>query len=287
MSNPKASPSISETWTILATNVNVRDKSLKVIQYGSRMLLGFYGSALPDSAVCTLENMRNSSLMARKAFRLLKSLNNISIIAKTIQDSEESTEDVIPQALKVFEHVCWSLFFYYCNRNFLTIHKVIKTDMDAEKILFYKAWFGADSFFMLGNIYQLVQWLLKKKNAYNNLERIQQHKLNKNLNTNNIDQNNNISYQSFKSKQNELSFGSVEEEESYVLKEIEGIDKKLKGILWNLLNGLFRITVSSNNYPICFWKRIFGEKLSEGPIGLSGMMTAFMIIYESWPHKKA
>jgi hypothetical protein len=35
---------IFKIWTKLANNVRIRDRSLKVLQYGSQMLLGFYAA---------------------------------------------------------------------------------------------------------------------------------------------------------------------------------------------------------------------------------------------------
>ena len=41
--------------------------------------------------------------------------------------------------------------------------------------------------------------------------------------------------------------------------------------------------MSTNEQPVCLWRAMTGEKLSETVVGLFGAITALMIVYENWP----
>ena len=72
------------------------------------MLLAFYKNVLPDNVICTLSNMRSVATSARKAFRMLKSVNHVNNIIKIA--GENLTFDkhqLILNLIKTLEQAFW------------------------------------------------------------------------------------------------------------------------------------------------------------------------------------
>ncbi len=72
------------------------------------MLLAFYKNVLPESVICTLSNMRTVSTSARKAFRMLKSVNHVTNIMNIAEeDVALDNQQLILNLIKVLEQVFW------------------------------------------------------------------------------------------------------------------------------------------------------------------------------------
>ena len=79
-------------WVKLGSNVRMRDRIVKVIQYGCQMILGFYTVQLSEQLKSGLAETRRFASNARKAFWLLKSFNHISTCINMYENGVLQTE---------------------------------------------------------------------------------------------------------------------------------------------------------------------------------------------------
>ena len=92
----------------MSNNLVFRDKSIKVLQYASRVLLGCYGDSLHAATKASTTSFMFQCGQARKAFRLLKSVNMLNtLVVRGVggllsplrhgsEGQEEHTEDKSP-----------------------------------------------------------------------------------------------------------------------------------------------------------------------------------------------
>ena len=109
---------IIDTWTKFSQSVDGRDKSLKILYYGSKMLYNYLdipNGGLTDRGKETLNLVMNTSSIARKAFRLLKSLTHISNALKIASSRERSlSEGDIESIVDFLQQCMWaSCIFEY------------------------------------------------------------------------------------------------------------------------------------------------------------------------------
>ncbi len=71
-----------EVFCSVSNNLAFRDKSVKVLQYASRMLLGWYGDSISSSTKDAASALMTQCAQARKAFRLLKSINMLNSLVR-------------------------------------------------------------------------------------------------------------------------------------------------------------------------------------------------------------
>lgn len=108
---------ILDTWSGTANQLRMRDRSVKVLQYGCQMLLGFYGKKFSNDMQQALALFRRTASTSRKAFWLLKSVNHIT--------------NAIHMAQKIMFEFSWVLFFDLMEQVFLALYYVM------ENIVFF------------------------------------------------------------------------------------------------------------------------------------------------------
>ena len=105
-------------------HTRLRDRTLKILQYGSQFLIGFYGAAISRRMREQLHALQVSSSTARKAFWILKSIDNLSTALtqwdagyfKLNYDNNSNTTTTmtsILQKLDAFENLC-IMWYYWC-----------------------------------------------------------------------------------------------------------------------------------------------------------------------------
>jgi hypothetical protein len=103
-------------------NVNFRDKSLKVLQYGSRFLMGFYGSSLTGKGAETLRMSVHNVLLVRRAARYVYFINFLRNAVNKLQKLSntkglldlspnaglhETGDGALVESIEVFEQLVW------------------------------------------------------------------------------------------------------------------------------------------------------------------------------------
>jgi hypothetical protein len=100
-------------WITVMNNVRMRDRSVKILQYGSQMLIGYWGAALSKHATETLRLLQRTSSTSRKAFWILKSINNMGIAMKHFEEGYFSSESTLVQKLDAIENI-FLIWYYWC-----------------------------------------------------------------------------------------------------------------------------------------------------------------------------
>ena len=113
---------ILSIWTKLSTNTRIRDRSVKALQYGCQMLLGFYSNKMSKELVEALSATRKTSSNARKIFWLLKSLNHVeSVVNLSIKFYSDQS---CVCALDILEQVFLIAYYWYENLVFFARHNL-------------------------------------------------------------------------------------------------------------------------------------------------------------------
>ena len=161
-------------WTTIATNTRLRDRMVKVIQYGSQMLIGYYGAKMSEELLHGIRTTRRSASTARKAFWLLKSINHINSIVTMVDNG------ILHQPLAVqldfIEQV--SLVFYYLYENGIFFARcnmfgVNEDDLDWGCNV---TWFIGDLAFFLSSGLRLHNNVVERKKLIEQIVEIDKHR---------------------------------------------------------------------------------------------------------------
>ena len=129
----------------LSNTMRARDRSVKVIQYGSQMLVGFYASKFTAETITALKATRRSASTSRKAFWLLKSFNHISIITKTISAYNLADGKNFAIGFDLIEQFALVVYFWYENLVFLARHNLVSFGEECLDFPCNASWFVGDA----------------------------------------------------------------------------------------------------------------------------------------------
>jgi hypothetical protein len=93
---------------VLSNSIAARDKSVRTIQYGSRLIIGYYKSILSQESLQILQSVTATASHARKIFRLCKSINSLKALMTVLR--KQPCEDALDQCCQVlngFEQLFW------------------------------------------------------------------------------------------------------------------------------------------------------------------------------------
>ena len=138
-----------EIWTKIATNTRLRDRMVKVMQYGCQMLIGYYGSKMSEDLLLGLKTTRRTASTARKAFWLLKSVNHISSITTMLNDNILDKPLVVQ--LDFIEQIFLVLYYLYENQIFLARCNLFNFNEDDLDWGCNVTWFVGDVAFLLSS----------------------------------------------------------------------------------------------------------------------------------------
>lgn len=131
-----------QTWTKIALNVRLRDRSVKIIQYGCQMLIGYYGHRMTDEVVGGLRNTRRICSTARKAFWLLKSINHIGTMNLMLEKS--LIERPLAEQLDFVEQICLVFYYLFENQIFLSRCQLFNFREEEIDLWCNVSWFAGD-----------------------------------------------------------------------------------------------------------------------------------------------
>mmetsp|Transcript_12158 Transcript_12158/g.12238 ORF Transcript_12158/g.12238 Transcript_12158/m.12238 type:complete len:331 (-) Transcript_12158:179-1171(-) len=170
MSQPKSNHNVFmsflEIWSHLAVNIRVRDRSIKIVQYGCQMLLSYYGSYLENEHLCTLKQLKYASSTSRKAFWLLKSFNHLGEVYRRFNKNLINPNSPIVEKIDFIEELFLVVYFFYENQIFLARAKFWNFCEASIDPYCNWAWFGGDLAFFLSS--SLRAW-----NCYSNTKKIE------------------------------------------------------------------------------------------------------------------
>ena len=145
-------------------HVRMRDRSIKILQYGSQMLLGYYGGKLSSQARSQLTQLRRQSSTSRKAFWLLKSINQIDEGMRMINDGYLTNESSLAEKLDFLENLF--LIWYYFTESqifFARADGMFGQDEDAIDFSVNLSWFCGDIVYFASTLLKLREHVSKRE----------------------------------------------------------------------------------------------------------------------------
>eukprot|EP01032_Pedospumella_encystans_P026059 gene26059-29433_t len=133
-----------QIWNRLSTHVRVRDRSIKVLQYGCQMLIGFYGKQLTKEMYEGLRVTRSMASTSRKAFWLLKSLNHVESLIYMVEHYEHATDECYVELMDILEQFFLILYYFYENLVFIARTKLVSFTEDSMDEWGDMVWFLED-----------------------------------------------------------------------------------------------------------------------------------------------
>ena len=264
-------------WVKLAGNVRMRDRIVKVIQYGCQMILGFYTVQLSEQLKSGLAETRRFASNARKAFWLLKSFNHISTCINMYENGVLQTE-YIADKIDYLEQIFLAIYFATENFVFFIRSKVLSMKEESIDIYLNTSWFGADVSALCSSILRLYDNNYKLNQVkscinYTNTTHTTSHNSDLNLTPEVTSQNPPISL-----LQHCPDLKNIITQYDNIDKLILNLTKKQASLyLTNAIN-IFEVGVSF--FYMGLYKRIFGIDLSEGYVGAMGVISSTLILYE-------
>lgn len=116
---------ILKIWTKLATHIRMRDRSVKIFQYGSQMLLGFYSSQMSAMMVESLSLTRRTASTSRKAFWMMKSINHVGTIIDMVEGYDWLQDEGYANFLDIVEQIALVVYYWYETLVFFTRVKLV------------------------------------------------------------------------------------------------------------------------------------------------------------------
>jgi hypothetical protein len=95
----------------LSNSIAARDKSVRAIQYGSRLIIGYYKALLSQESIQILQGIAVTASHARKIFRLCKSINSLKALVNVLR--KEPCNNALDECCRVlngFEQLFWVRF---------------------------------------------------------------------------------------------------------------------------------------------------------------------------------
>ena len=238
-----------QTWTKVALNVRLRDRSVKVIQYGCQMLIGYYGNRMSEELVLGLRNTRRITSTARKAFWLLKSINHIGTLNVMLE--KNFMERPLAEKMDFLEQIFLVLYYIFENQIFLSRCQLFNFKEEEIDLRCNVSWFAGDVALFCSTSLKLYDNVMKRKNLRELMtgEKSQEH-----------------------------SAENIQEFET----ELSYLDMKYSDLQLSFAIAVLELGVSM--HYIYIWRKLRGEAgcIRDGNVGLMGVASSALIIYEGY-----
>ena len=109
----------------MSNSMRARDRSIKVLQYGCQMLVGFYSNKFSKETIENLKAARRTASTSRKAFWMLKSVCNIGVITKVSRKYNLADDTYGAVGLDLIEQFALAFYFWFETLVFFTRMKFI------------------------------------------------------------------------------------------------------------------------------------------------------------------
>ena len=250
-----------QTWTKVALNVRLRDRSVKIIQYGCQMLIGYYGKRMSEELVGGLRNTRRITSTARKAFWLLKSINHISTLNTMIDDNILQK----PLAIKMdfLEQIFLVLYYIFENQIFLSRCQLFNFKEEEIDLRCNVSWFAGDVALFCSSGLKLRENIMRRKDLKALYATSQ-------LNPKSEDGSEVVAIAGTQLKSDELE------------SELQYLNMKSSDLQLSFAIAILELGVSM--HYIYIWRKLRGEAgcIRDGNVGLMGVASSALIIYEGY-----
>lgn len=265
-----------QVWTKLASNIRVRDRLVKVLQYGCQMLVSYYGHLWSEERVKALSLLRRTSSTSRKAFWLLKSVNHLGeLVNRTdirLLDPDASWVD----KFDYIEQICLAVYYHYESMIYFCRTNILKPEYEALLDP------GCNWSWFLGDLAYLCSTTLKLSNNYFKMISL-------------VDRAKKLSFSiadlpsveqpimatvptSIPERKRTISACDSEESQS-ILSELCELNATKTDDVISVLIALFEIGASA--HYVGLWRLLFGQDIKEGHVGLMGVLSSSLIIFDN------
>lgn len=279
-------------WTTLALNVRMRDRSVKVLQYGCQMLICYYGSQMRPSSLAAFSALRRMSSNSRKAFWLLKSLNHVGTIISMIEGGirDKSLED----QLDFIEQLFLVLYYWYESEIYFARAGMLGLDEDVLDPWCNWTWLGGDVAFFLSGLLRLHSHVKRRTELAKILEELTLRDgdaVDGDVCTiiADTEHHDHISY-SISQLRSGLGSSSVQirlsdhplskntDEKLSLIRTLQQMDRETFDKKLSVWIGVLELGVSL--HYVDFYKFLFRSGISETYVGAMGVASSVLIIYE-------
>lgn len=170
MSSIEKVKTILQLWTSLALHTRMRDRSVKVLQYGCQMLIGFYGPQLKPASLAAFSTLRRMSSNSRKAFWLLKSLNHVGTIISMIEGGLRDKS--LADQLDFIEQIFLVFYYWYESEIYFARAGMMGLDEDTLDPWCNWTWLGGDVAFLLAGLLRLHDHVKRRAGVARQLEEL-------------------------------------------------------------------------------------------------------------------
>jgi len=227
-----------------------RDKFAKCIQYGSRFWAWYFLSLNNKSEMGKkLFSMYKLTALSRKVFRVVKILNEIDKLNETLKEKN------VPAWLllfKVLKHVGIGTFWVYDNFLFLNEVSLSPVEPSTASLCTARGWF-------LSNLCGLITFSAEMHKAYSKRMLLAER----------------------------LATEQDRDQRALLEDEMQKFSVKQFNSFLMLVKTCCDITVSGNMPGLDIPKKLLGEKLSDGVVGILGMVSGSIICFNNWPNESA
>lgn len=249
-------------WTKIATHIRLRDRSVKVIQYGCQMLLGYYGAQMTTELKTSLSMTRVSASNSRKLFWMLKSLNHLGDITNMIQEGFLTRKTTVLEKLSLIEQFYLVLYYWYENYIFLMRMKLVS--VEPIYIIDYRCnwtWFWGDLAAFASSIIRLHDNKKMVSDARgNSFCSDGRHAIGSNHGTEKVASSHNFT--------------------NLTISEIDSLLKERFMLRLSVAINFFEVAASAHYVGI--YKSILGRDINDGHVGLFGVCSSTLILYEGY-----
>jgi hypothetical protein len=142
-------------FSFLSKNMRVRDRVVKVVQYGCQMMMGYYGTMLSEEMLFGLKTTRRTASTSRKAFWLLKWIHHINETKKLTVADLVSRDVSLPRRFDILQQLSWVVYFYYENLIFLARTKLFGFEESKLDYMTNLSWLVGDTACFLADLTRL------------------------------------------------------------------------------------------------------------------------------------
>jgi hypothetical protein len=256
-------------WTKLALNVRMRDRSVKVLQYGCQMLIGYWGAQLKEKSLLQLSTLRRASSNSRKAFWLLKSINHVGSIVGMIEDGTGTrASSPFVDKLDFIEQLFLVLYYWYESEIYFARAGMFGLDEDVIDPWCNWTWLGGDVAFFFSGLLRLREHIKQRRILKDKLilaSEQQQHQQQQ-------------QQQQLKEANGSHVVTTAASRLEELQLELKTMDRTKFDLQLSLAIGVLELGVSLHYCDV--YKFILREHISETYVGAMGVASSVLILYE-------
>ena len=146
---------VLQLWCKVFANLRMRDRSLKMMQYGCQLLLGYYGGRMSFMVRNQVKSLQGNASLSRKAFWLLKSVDQMGSAMRMFEQGYWDENSTMSQKLDLIEQ--FFLIWYYWCETLVFFAKAKMFNLREHSLDFWcnTSWLGGDIVFFTARLLEL------------------------------------------------------------------------------------------------------------------------------------